>query len=1025
MKSILATKTPSVVLLCLLLFSCCSPTRAFQSTVKPSLSHPFSISKTISHRIFKAKVHRSRNFFSHIHMSLSPNEELTGTSTTTNEKNDNLHAANEPQVLASGFSQNMDMVEALQEAVKIALASLPPPDKNARIDLAVVSVSSLYDGNTSPSLVVPTILETVSSYGTGIQNIVGSTCGGFICSTSSYVKDLTKMEQNNDDGDVNNSNEEKSARVCLPVEREGVPGVSIVLCLLPDVQLRTFHVTGDDVPDDYRNLSPESWKRSIGLSSSLHNNNGSDGSEPAVMVFPSPAMSNELDDFLRGMEFHLPGCNIFGSIASTVSSLSRARLFRYDGKMNQVGESVVQTLADGCVGVVMEGDITVENMIAKGAKPVGGVYNIVKGKASTIFSVALDETATELVRSAEELEEGNEDDEDEGEDDKTKNTEMVAAYAKARIPKPVLAEANFVMKTLSDDDQAFMTKTILVGLERSGALGRTSSELTRLAEGRGHGYTIHQVASASMKDGSVTLSLGSVDIEQGTRMRFFVRESDFAKKEVEALWTGYQKLGLQNAIPQQDGDYPSKFQPTGCFVFPTLDRGRKFFSGKSGFESSTVLEFLPTIPCVSGFFGNGVIGSMSIDPDISTFRDPASMNGSATGYFLIGSKSNRPSYCPTKSAACDTDSEVEIKQEKEFELVAGDTSFQEKPKSFDLEEKRAPRDERGELILKRREVHSGRAMLVSTVEWSVAENMATPTSSLEGFMWEKEAEVDRFRERVPLANLFSQCKLCNVDPSKPKPRDWIGPVKEASSKKGFVIVPECKRTEPGSGSLRKRYDVSKLIRDFTIKGARAISVNCDPVLFGGSLDDLTTAREASSSDDIRIVPPILASDLVLYPYQLYKMRLAGADAVNLVVGALATKDLVYLTKIAASLELQSMLTVTSAAQVESLNSLSAISFNGLIVSNRDLEDFSFDTTGRQALDILGSNELKTFKEKPGGDIPILVEGGVGIIQRKDDTGNMNPEIYIEQLKHGGAIGAVVGRGLASDDTNVSLMNSLL
>merc|ERR1719343_437269 len=159
-------------------------------------------------------------------------------------------------------------------------------------------------------------------------------------------------------------------------------------------------------------------------------------------------------------------------------------------------------------------------------------------------------------------------------------------------------------------------------------------------------------------------------------------------------------------------------------------------------------------------------------------------------------------------------------------------------KAFKLNEEKAPRDERGELILKRREVHSGRAMLVSTVEWSVAENMATPTSSLEGFMWDKETEVDRFRERVPLANLLSQCKLFAVDPSKPKPRDWIGPIKAAASENRFVIIPECKRTEPEGGSLRKRYDVSKLVKDFTNRGAPAISVNCDPVLFGGSLEDL-------------------------------------------------------------------------------------------------------------------------------------------------------------------------------------------
>jgi len=1040
MQLSIATKIPLLaialqLLLCLSSHNVC----AFRSAGISSLSDPFSISKATNHEIFKHNIQRNRNVLSNIRMSSSSsNDELTGSTKNADEKNDQITTADQPQVLASGFSQNMDMVDALCEAVEMALASLPPPIQNSGIDLAVVSVSSLYDGKASPSLVVPTILEAVSSYGTGVQNIVGSTCGGFIGSTRTFVDDAKKQEPNDDSDDAKAGENENIARACLPVEREGVPGVSIVLCLLPDVRLRTFHVTGDDVPDDYGKMPSESWKQSIGLSSSSHKNDDSDDSEPAIMIFPSPAMNNELDDFLRGMEFHLPGCKVFGSIASTVSSLTRARLFRYDAEMDQIGDSVVQTLADGCVGVVMEGDVAVHTMIAKGAKPVGGVYNVVKGEASTIFAVALDETATEIMRAAEELEEDNkevEDDDDEDERNKTMAAKISAAYAKARIPKPVLAEANFVMKTLSDDDQTFMRKYILVGLERSGALGRTPSELTRLAEGGGHGYAVHQVASASMKDGSVTLSLGSVDIEQGARMRFFVRESDFAKKEIKALWTGYKKRSLENALAQQDDDCTPIFQPTGCFVFPTLDRGNKFFSGKNGFESSTVSDFVPTVPCISGFFGNGVIGSMSTDPKLTAIREPANLNGSASGYFLIGSKSNRPIYRPTKSTAYETNVEEEREQEEEEELklVVEDNSRPENMKSFDLEGKKAPRDEKGELILKRREVHSGRAMTVSTVEWSVAENMATPKSTLEGFMWDKETEVDRFRERVPLANLLSQCKQSIVDPSKPKPRDWIGPVKEAASEKGFVIVPDCKRTEPESGSLRKRYDVSKMVKDFTIKGARAISVNCDPVLFGGSLDDLTNAREASSEaaiessslDDGVIIPPILASDLLLYPYQLYKMRMAGADAVNLIVGALATKDLVYLTKIAASLQMQSMLTVTSAVQIENLNILAANSISGLIVSNRELEDFSFDMTGRQALDILGSDELKAFKEKHGDDIPILVEGRVGIIQVKDDDGNNDPGIYIEQLKRAGATGAIVGGGLASDEASISLMNSLL
>jgi small ligand-binding sensory domain FIST len=282
----------------------------------------------------------------------------------------------------------------------------------------------------------------------------------------------------------------------------------------------------------------------------------------------------------------------------------------------------------------MSGDIQVNTMIAQGAKPVGGVYQIVKGKESTIQAIALDEAATQLVQEAEDMRGDEEEDDNEELDEKAKmKAQLAAAYAKARIPKPILAEANFVMKTLSDDDQSFMRKALLVGLERGGSIGRTPSELARLAEGKGHQFTVHQVASASMKDGSVSLSLGSVDIKAGTRMRFFVRESHFAKKEVEALWMGYKRRALGDNLSGKP-----LFSPTGCFLFPTLDRGNKFFLGKTGFESGAVSQFLPTVPCISGFFSNGIIGSLQSELELGASQQEASaLYGSASGYVLFGS----------------------------------------------------------------------------------------------------------------------------------------------------------------------------------------------------------------------------------------------------------------------------------------------------------------------------------------------------------------------------------------------------
>ena len=702
---------------------------------------------------------------------------------------------------------------------------------------------------------------------------------------------------------------------------------------------------------------------------------------------------------------------VFGGIASTVSSLSRAKLYRYSANL---GGPI--TLGDGCIGVAMDGDIQLQTLTAQGAKPVGGVYRILQSSESSIQAIVLDEEATAAVQLEEENEESEDVDEEE-EKNMDARARMSQAYAKARIPKPPLAEANFLMRSLSDDDQAFMRRQLLIGLEQPGSVGWTASELSRLAEGGGHKFRVFQVASGGMKDGRVTFALGSVDIVPGTRMRFFVRESGFAKKEVEALWLGYKKRLLNEQFGKED---KTMAPPTCCFLVPTLDRGSKFFLGKSGYESEAAARMMPSVPCIMGFFANGVIGKLDVERESSI-----GVQGSASGYFLLSSKSSRPVYSAVAAAAEKAAlAEQEALERRAQELIeAEDERRRQRATGLQELDSKAPRSEDGELILKRREVHSGRAMTVSTVEWSVAEKTASPTSVLEGFMWEKETEVDRARERVPLANLLSQCKLSAADPNAPKPRDFVGPLKQAISERGFVIIPECKRMEPSMGSLWRRYDVAKLVKSFTVSDVPAISVNCDGVLFGGSLDDISKAREAASvasiervSDDDGVVPPpVLASDLLLYPYQLYKLRLAGADAVNLMIGALPNKDLTYLIKIASSLQLQTLATVNSEVQLQAIADLPIGTINAVVVSNREMEDFSFDISGEQALNLLRSEAMGNARTVHGRDIPIFVEGRVGLIQREDESSNEpNVITYLNELKAAGASGCIVGGGLVRD-----------
>lgn len=127
-----------------------------------------------------------------------------------------------PQVWSSGYSAKADFLEAVQEATEIAMAGLPKDTPGAKIDLALVSVSSLYDGQASPAILVPAVVSTASTYGAGIQHLIGCTTGGIISSA-----------RNNNYGTVG-----EEMRACNGIESEGNPGVSVVLAVLPEVQLK-------------------------------------------------------------------------------------------------------------------------------------------------------------------------------------------------------------------------------------------------------------------------------------------------------------------------------------------------------------------------------------------------------------------------------------------------------------------------------------------------------------------------------------------------------------------------------------------------------------------------------------------------------------------------------------------------------------------------------------------------------------------------------------------------------------------
>jgi indole-3-glycerol phosphate synthase len=98
------------------------------------------------------------------------------------------------------------------------------------------------------------------------------------------------------------------------------------------------------------------------------------------------------------------------------------------------------------------------------------------------------------------------------------------------------------------------------------------------------------------------------------------------------------------------------------------------------------------------------------------------------------------------------------------------------------------------------------------------------------------------------------------------------------------IIAECKRRSPSRGVLRADYDPAAIASGYAAAGAAAISVLTEPAFFDGSLAHLAAVRAT-------VAVPLLRKDFIVSEYQLHEARLAGADAVLLIVAALPPAQL--------------------------------------------------------------------------------------------------------------------------------------
>jgi indole-3-glycerol phosphate synthase len=143
------------------------------------------------------------------------------------------------------------------------------------------------------------------------------------------------------------------------------------------------------------------------------------------------------------------------------------------------------------------------------------------------------------------------------------------------------------------------------------------------------------------------------------------------------------------------------------------------------------------------------------------------------------------------------------------------------------------------------------------------------------------------------------------------------------------IIAEIKRKSPSKGVINPYISVERTSIGYMQAGASALSVLTDKNFFGGSNQDLTTARKYNFC-------PILRKDFTIDEYQIIEAKSIGADAILLIAAALKPPELQTYTKLSHSLGLEVLLEVHTEEELKSSLDAGA---DLIGVNNRDLRTF--------------------------------------------------------------------------------------
>ena len=183
-------------------------------------------------------------------------------------------------------------------------------------------------------------------------------------------------------------------------------------------------------------------------------------------------------------------------------------------------------------------------------------------------------------------------------------------------------------------------------------------------------------------------------------------------------------------------------------------------------------------------------------------------------------------------------------------------------------------------------------------------------------------------KRTELASRFDGV---SIDSLRQRAQPTARGLAKALAREGARFILEIKRASPSAGAIRSGADPALLARGYA-EVADALSVLTDRQFFSGSLDDLAVARGEFDG-------PILAKDFFIDPRQVAEARIAGADAILVMLSLLDDAAAGAMIEEARRFGMDALVEVHDEPEMRRAASLGARLIG---INNRDLRDFSID-----------------------------------------------------------------------------------